>query len=98
MEVEGYNRDAVMSCLGEMLDFFIKSLYEPTCIPGLPKEGFTQLDRLTREQRVKEWGTIRDGCDSLRRKMASDRQDPDEIVDTVEGYISQLKNMAFEVP
>lgn len=89
--------DAVRGCLGEMLDFFIENLSQP--MPELPRGRFTQLDRLIRDQRIKEWDRIRSGCDSLRRDLTSmtSPEQLDQIVDTVEDYINQLKNMAYEV-
>ena len=98
MKVEDYDRDAVESCLSDMLDSFSESLLQLQSIPELPNEGYTQLDRLTRDQRIKECGSIRDDCDSIKKTLiTSEKLHHEELVDKVEGYINQLKNMAFEV-
>lgn len=97
MQVESYDMDAVNGCLGEMLDFFIENLSQ--LMPELPKGGFTQLDRLTRDRRKKEWGRICSGCGSLRTDLttATTPKQLDQIMDSIEDYIDQLKNMAYEV-
>ena len=93
IQVGSYDTVAI---LGDMLDFFIENLSQR--MPELPKEGYTQLDRLTRDQRMKQWDSIRDDCDSLRRSLTTPEQvEPDKIVDMVEDYINQINNMAYEV-
>ena len=96
--------DVVKDDVREMLDEFIKNLSQP--IPDLPEKGsFTQLDRLIRDQRDNEWRRINEGYISLRKDLVElnqldplDQQDQlDQIMDGIEDYINQIKNMAYEV-
>ena len=94
MEVENYDNDAVKNQLGEVLDSFSENLYQP--LPSLPEQGnFTQLDRLMREHRNREWTYLREDCDALRRNLAI--RPLLEMVVEVEEYIGRLKSMAYEV-
>ena len=93
MEVENYDNETVKNELGEVLDSFSENLYQP--LPELPKQGFTQLDRLTREHRSQEWKALREDCDLLRREMTI--RPLLEMVVEVEEYIGRLKSMAYEV-
>lgn len=93
MEVENYDNDTVKNQLGEVLDSFSENLYQP--LPKLPDQGFTQLDKLTRDHRVQEWGALREDCDYLRRNLAI--RPLLEMVVEVEEYIGRLKSMAYEV-
>lgn len=93
MEVENYDNDAVKNQLGEVLDSFSENLYQP--LPALPEQGFTQLDRLMRENREREWTYLRQDCDSLRKNLAI--RPLLEMVVEVEEYIGRLKSMAYEV-
>ena len=103
MQVESYDVDAVSRYFGEMramLDDFIENLSQPT--PELPREGFTLLDRLIRDQRNKEWGRIHDGFELLRIQLrdltsVTSPEQLDPIMDNIEDYINQLKDMAYEV-
>ena len=95
--------DVVKDYVREMLDEFITNLSQ--AIPDLPEKGFTQLDRLIRDQRKNEWRRIYEGCNSLRRDLvnlnqpdlADQRDRLDQIMDGIEDYINQIKNMAYEV-
>ena len=95
--------DVVKDYIREMLDEFITNLSQ--AIPNLPEKGFTRLDRLIRDQRVNEWRRIYEGCNSLRRDLvnlnqpdpADQRDQLDQIMDGIEDYINQIKNMAYEV-
>ena len=93
MEVENYDNDAVKNQLGEVLDSFSENLYQP--LPSLPEQGFTQLDRLMRENRDREWRFLREDCDILRKNLAI--RPLLEAVVEVEEYIGRLKSMAYEV-
>ena len=93
MEVENYDTETVKNELGEVLDSFSENLYQP--LPMLPEQGFTQLDRLTREHRSQEWGALRADCDVLRRELTI--RPLLEAVVEVEEYIGRLKSMAYEV-
>ena len=93
MEVENYDNDAVKNQLGEVLDSFSENLYQP--LPSLPEQGFTQLDRLMKEHREREWGFLRIDCDVLRKDLAI--KPLLEMVVEVEEYIGRLKSMAYEV-
>lgn len=89
--------DNVKHHVAEMLDFFIENLSQP--MPTLPKIGFTKLDRLTRDQRNEEWKRISNGCESLRSDLikVTTSEQLDQLVDDIEDYINQVKNMAYEV-
>lgn len=93
MEVENYDNETVKNELGEVLDAFSENLYQR--LPDLPEQGFTQLDRLTREHRVLEWDALREDCDLLRREL--NIRPLLEAVTEVEEYIGRLKSMAYEV-
>ena len=93
MEVENYDNDAVKNQLGEVLDSFSENLYQP--LPALPEQGFTQLDRLMRDNRDREWKYLRIDTDALRKDLAV--RPLLEMIVEVEEYISRLKSMAYEV-
>lgn len=103
VQVKSYDLDVVKGYVGEMLDDFITNLSQ--AMPELPKKGFTRLDRLIRDQRNNEWSRIYEGCNSLRSNLVELNQlDPpdqldklDQIMDGIEDYINQIKNMAYEV-
>ena len=97
-QVQGYNMDTIKGYVGEMLNFFIGELSQR--MPELPEAGFTQLDRLIRDHREKEWTRISGGCESLRKDELTKVTTPEQLdllMDNIEDYINQLKSMAYEV-
>lgn len=93
MEVENYEIDTVKNQLAEILDSFEENLYQP--LPELPEQGFTQLDRLTREHREQEWAALREDFELMRKNLTI--RPLLELIVEVEEYIGRLKSMAYEV-
>ena len=93
MKIENYQDEAVKECLKNVLDSFSEHLYQT--LPSLPRQGTTQLDKMTREQRVQSLSALRKDCDSLRRNFYT--YSLRDIMTEVEQYIVHLKSMAYEV-
>ena len=100
MNVEIYNENALRDQLKELLDSFSENIYH--ALPDLPKQGFTRLDKLTRDHRAQTLSSIRKDCDSIRKRISVSLKNGDdfsviEVIEELEQYIAQLKSLAYEV-
>ena len=93
MEVEDFDTDTTKEQLNTLLESLSENLHQP--LPKLPEGGFTKLDLLTRERRVKEWSDLYASCNALQRSLAT--KPVLESMMEVEEYIGRLESMAHEV-
>lgn len=100
MEDEVYDMDTIREQLNTLLESLSESLHQP--LPELSKQGlvrggggFTKLDALTRERRMKEWRDIYASCNDLRRNLAI--RPVLEVVVEMKEYVGRLERMACEV-
>ena len=95
IEDEDLDTDAIKEQLNTLLESLSENLHQP--LPELPEQGggFTKLDVLTREHRMKEWKELYASCNDLRRDLAT--RSLLESVEEMEEYIGQLERMAHEV-
>lgn len=93
MEVENYENDIVRNMVGEILDSLSENLDQ--CLPELPQQGFTRLDKLVWERREQEWNYLKDDADLLRRNLSL--KPHQELLSEIEDYMLRLKALAIEV-
>ena len=93
IKVEDYDTATIKDQLNTVLESLGENLHQP--LPELPEQGYTQLDMLTREHRMKEWRDLHASCNSLQRTLAT--RSLLEGVDELEEYMGRLENMAHEV-